>query len=81
MLCQPKTGAMTPDSERSEQVIEAYKRRKLAGSAIRRIHEIIQGFEQDRIADWRMARVGVVVILAVLAIAAFLFFGSRSDTL
>lgn len=68
---------MTPDSERSEQVIESYKRRKLAASAIRRIHEIIQGFEQDRIADWRMARIGAMIILALLAIAAFLFFGSR----
>lgn len=68
---------MTPDRERSEQVIESYKRRKLAASAIRRIHEIIQSFEQDRIADWRMARIGIVIILALLAIAAFLFFGSR----
>ncbi|TNF85792.1 MAG: hypothetical protein JSU67_13505 [Gammaproteobacteria bacterium] len=71
---------MTPDSERSEQVIESYKRRKLAASAIRRIHEIIQGFEQDRIADWRMARIGAMIILALLAIAAFLFFGSRGVT-
>lgn len=76
-----KTGAMNPDIERSEQVVEDYKKQKLAASALRRIHDLIHGFEQERIADWRMARIGVVIIIALLAVAAYLFFGSEGLTL
>ena len=68
---------MTTDSDRSERVVADFKKRKLAASALARIHEIIQGFEQDRIVDRRMARIGIVIILAVLAIAAYFFFSGE----
>ena len=72
---------MAPDTERSVQVIEDYKKHKLAVSAIRRIHDVVHGFERDRLVDWRIARIGIVIILALLAIAAVLFFGSRGVAL
>jgi len=72
---------MATDSERSEVVVEDYKKHKLARSALRRIHEIIIGFEQDRAADLRMARIGITIILVLLGVAAYFFFGSDSLTL
>ena len=72
---------MNPDIERSEQVVEDYKKQKLAVSALRRVRELIHGFEQDRLADWRLARIGIVIIIALLAIAAYLFFGADGVTL
>lgn len=68
---------MAADSERSEAVIEDYKKRKLATSALHRIRELIHGFEQDRVDDARMARIGIVIIL-LLGVAAYFFLGSDS---
>ena len=39
---------MASEPTRSEQVVADYKQRKLGLSALRRIHELIQGFEDDR---------------------------------
>jgi len=72
---------MTVDSERSEAVIEDYKKRKLAASALRRIHQLILGFEQDRTMDERIARIGVGIIIVILGIAAWFFLGGDSATL
>ena len=72
---------MVPDIERSEAVVEDYKKRKFAGSALRRIHEVIRGFERDRAADVRMARIGIAIILAILGVAAWFFLGVDSQTL
>ena len=72
---------MTSDTERSEAVVEDYKKHKLASSALRRIHEIIHGFEHDRAADVHMARIGVFIILAILGVAAYYFLGIDSQTL
>ena len=72
---------MTFDTERSEAVVEDYKKHKLASSALRRIQEIINGFERDRAADVHMARIGVFIILAILGVAAFFFLGVESQTL
>jgi len=52
---------MPSDSKRSEAVIEEFKKRKLARSALRRMREIIHGFEQDRMDDVRMARIGITI--------------------
>ena len=68
---------MSGQSDRSEQVIDAYRNRKLASSALSRIREMVQGFERERLADRRMAQIGIVIILLILAIAAYLFFGGR----
>jgi len=72
---------MAADSERSELVVEDYKKHKLARSALLRIHEIIHGFERDRAADLRMARIGISIILVLLGVAAYFFFGSDSLTI
>ncbi len=72
---------MAANSERSEAVIEDYKKRKLAASALRRIHELIQGFERDRTVDVRIARIGVGIIIVILGIATYFFFGGDSATL
>lgn len=72
---------MTTDSERSEGVVEDYKKHKLARSALRRIQDIINSFEQDRATDLRMARIGITIILVLLGVAAYFFFGSDSLTL
>lgn len=66
---------MTADSERSAAVVEDYRKRKLARSALRRIHEIIEGFERDRAVDLRLARIGVTIILVLLGLSAYFFFG------
>lgn len=65
---------MSSEFERSQQVVDNYKKRKLAHSAFFRIREIIHGFEQERVADRRMAQIGIALILLILAIAAYLFF-------
>lgn len=70
-----KTVAMETNRSRSEQVIEDYKRRKIAASALRRIQQIVQGFERDRAADRRLAGVGLVMILLLLGLAAWFIFG------
>jgi len=72
---------MTADTDRSEAVVEDYKKSKLARSALRRIGEIIHGFEQDRAADLRMARIGIAIIIVLLGIAACFFLGGDSLTL
>ncbi len=72
---------MKADTPRSEQVVEDYKKRKLAISALRRIHEIIDGFEHDRETDHRLARIGIVIIVGILAVAAYFFFGTSTVTI
>lgn len=69
---------MPSDPSRSEQVIENYKKRKLASAALHRIHQIIEGFEQDRLTDRRLAWIGIGLLLALIAgWAIFLFSGER----
>lgn len=72
---------MIVDTKRSEAVVEDYKKNKLARSAMRRIHEIIHGFEQDRAYDLRMARLGIIIILVLLGLAAYFFFSGERLTL
>lgn len=69
------------DSTRSEQVVEAYKRRKLAVSALRGMRELVHGCERDRSVDARLARIGVALVLVVLATAAWLYFSGDRITL
>lgn len=48
---------------RSEQVVEAFKRHKLASSIFSRIHHIIEGFNEDTRIDRLIAEIGLVVLL------------------
>lgn len=66
---------------RSEQVVEAYKKRKLSISAFHRIQALIEEFEQQRKDDIRWAWIGVALIVAIVATALILFFGTEQVTL
>lgn len=48
---------------RSEQVVEAFKRHKLASSIFSRINHIIEGFNEDTRIDRLIAEIGLVVLL------------------
>ena len=69
---------MSPDTSRSEQVIEGYKKHKLASSALCRIHDLIREFEEGRRLDLRLAQFGLVIILGLLGVSAgFLLSADR----
>jgi len=69
---------MSPATSRSEQVIEDYKRYKLASNALCRIHDLIREFEEGRRLDLRLAQFGLVIILGLLGVSAgFLLSADR----
>ena len=72
---------MSQDETRSRQVIEAYKRHKLALGALCRMRRIVRGFESDRQADRRFARIGIGLILLLLLVGLALFLGGERVTL
>jgi len=72
---------MSQEFSRSEQVIEGYKNHKLAASALAGIHELIQGFEQERIVDRRLAVIGLLGILLLVGISAYFLLSTDSLTL
>jgi len=72
---------MSPTPTRSEAVVEDYKQRKLAQSAMRRIHELIQGFEQERVTDKRLAGAGLLAILLLIGVSLYFFLSGDSVTL
>ncbi|MCP4769742.1 MAG: hypothetical protein GY875_26210 [Gammaproteobacteria bacterium] len=72
---------MSPTPTRSEAVVEAYRQRKLAHSAMRRIHELIQSFEQERATDKRLAGAGLLAILLLLGVSLYFFMSGDSITL
>ena len=72
---------MSTEPTRSEQTISEFKQRKLAHSALHRIQELIQSFEDDLAFDWRLARIGVLVIAVLVAVSFYLQFSGSSITL
>ena len=72
---------MATNPTRSEQVVNDYKQRKLARSAMHRIHELLRKWEAERAFDQRVARYGIVALLLLLAAAYLLMPGSESVTL
>ena len=72
---------MAIESPRSEQVVQDYKKHKLAHNALRKIQQLIQGFENERVADARMARVGIVLIVVIIALTVLYFLNMESVTL
>jgi len=81
MFSALKTDAMSSTPTRSEEVVNAYKRRKLTISAMRRIQELIQSFEQERATDRRLAVIGLVAILLLVGFSLYSMLGSSSVTL
>lgn len=72
---------MSQQTSRSERVIEGYKKHKLAASALANIHELIQGFERERIVDRRLAVTGLLGILVLVGISAYFLLYTGSLTL
>ena len=72
---------MSSTPNRSEEVVNSFKQHKLALSAMRRIHELIESFEQERAADRRLAKAGVPVILLLIGIALYFMLSGDSVTL
>ena len=64
---------MSHSPARSKEVIESYKQRKLARSAIVRIHELILEFERQRVSDKRWAGAGLLLIVLVVGVSLYLF--------
>ena len=72
---------MSQQSTRSEQVVEQYKRHKLAASALRRIHNLVAGFEQERADDARYARIGLIILVVLVGIALVFYLATEQVTL
>jgi len=72
---------MSADTSRSDQVIEDYKRHKLARSALRHIDELVRGFEKGWALDLRLAQFGLIIILALIAGAVYFLLSADSLTL
>ena len=61
---------MSADTLRSAQVIEDYKKHKLAGCALHRINDLIRGFEAEQAIDQRLAQYGLILVLALIGVSA-----------
>ncbi len=72
---------MSQTTSRSEQVIDGYKKHKLAASALAGIHALIQGFEQERVVDRRLAVIGLLSILLLVGISTYFLLSTGSLTL
>lgn len=66
---------MASKPTRSEQVVEAYKKHKLAISALKKVLQLIMEFEQGRRLDTHIARIGLIIALLLIAALSFYFFG------
>jgi hypothetical protein len=69
---------MSVKLSRSELVLEGYRKHKLARSALRRVQNLIRGFDEDRELDLRLARFGLVVVLPLISVSFFLLFSVES---
>ncbi len=59
---------MESNYTRSEKVIEAFKRHKLAVSVYGQIHRMIEGFAEEDRSDVKFSRVGLVLLLVALGL-------------
>ena len=73
--------AMPAQSQRSEEVIAGYKKHKLAHSALRRIHQLLKEFEQERALDRKLAGIGLAFIAIVVAASLFWLSSAGSTVL
>ena len=77
-LWQLKTGAMSQQTSRSEQVVEDFKRHKLAISALRRVRQIILGYDEDHATNLQLARVGLAVVLMLIVGSTYFLMNTHS---
>ena len=55
-----------------------FKQRRLAVSALRRVQDLLQQFEDERAFDRRAALVGVITVLLLVAGSLFMLFSNNS---
>ncbi len=71
LLTGLNTDAMSSPLNRSEAVIADYKKRKLERIALRQIQDLLLSFDQERSFDRRLARIGMVVVVLLVAISLY----------
>ena len=64
---------MESNYTRSEKVIEAFKRHKLAASVYRQMHRMLQGLTEEDRSDVKFARVGLMLLLVALGLYVSFF--------
>ncbi len=69
------------ESERSNDVVDAYKQDKLNISVYARIQQLLSRFETEYEADRNMAWIGVVIAIALIAMLGYFFLGGSEITI
>ena len=72
---------MEQSNNRSEQVVNNYRQHKLSISVYARIKALLMQFEADSAADRRLARIGLTIVLVLVASAVYFFFTGSQVTL
>jgi hypothetical protein len=72
---------MSTHPNRSDEVIEDFKKHKLAGSALRRIHDLLLGFEREQAFDRKIARIGMLVVVVLVMVSFYWLSGADSQIL
>ena len=67
---------MDSNTTRSEDVIEDFKKNKLANSAWHKIHRLIQSFDDERRSDKHWAKVGLIILVLLVTGLSIYFFGT-----
>jgi len=75
------TDDMPSEPTRSEEVMSDFKQHKLARSALRRIQELIYGFEEERAGDRQLARIGLLIVVVLVTASLYFLFSGDSITL
>lgn len=70
---------MDSNATRSEQVIESFKKRKVAHSALHKIHRLIESFDEGRKTDTHWAKVGLITIIILLLLGLSIFFFGTTE--
>jgi len=72
---------MSADTSRSAQVIEDYKKHKLASCALHRINDLLRVFEAQREVDQRLAQFGSILVLALIGASVYFLLNTGRLTL
>ena len=68
------------ESERSNDVVDAYKQDKLNVSVYTRIRQLLSRFEAEYEADRNIAWIGVVIAMVLIVILGYIFLGGSEIT-
>ncbi|MFT5657983.1 MAG: hypothetical protein ACI9KN_001262 [Gammaproteobacteria bacterium] len=67
---------METNTTHSKQVIDDFKKHKLANSAMHKIHRLIKRFDDDRKSDANWARTGLIALIIFLIGLSIYFSGT-----